>query len=61
MLDTANSAINRMKFITLAAVPYTRISCHSSKQNLKTHEMCSRAGSFIFVMGKERADFGTEL
>ena len=54
MLDDANRGVNRMKFISLATV---HISCHSSKQNLETHGISSRTGSFIFVMGKERADF----
>ena len=35
----------------------SHISCHSSKQNLEAHGISSRAGSFIFVMGTERADF----
>jgi len=36
---------------------YKFTSFLSFKQNLETHGMSSRAGSFIFVMGKERADF----
>ena len=33
-----------------------QISCHSSKQNLETWGIMSYAGSFIFVMGKDKAD-----
>ena len=33
-----------------------QISCHSSKRNLEMRGIRSYAGSFIFVMGKERAD-----
>jgi len=47
----ANCGVNRMKFITL-----TTISCHSLRQNLETLGKSSAAGSFIFVMGNERAD-----
>ena len=35
----------------------SHISCHSSKQKLETHGKSSHAGSFILVIGKERADF----
>ena len=54
MLDDANRGVNRMKFFFHRNSP---ISCHSSKQNLETHGISSRAGSLIFAMGKERADF----
>jgi len=54
MLDDANSGVNRMKLITSQQ---SHISCHSSKENLETHGISARAGSLIFVMGKERADF----
>jgi len=42
-----------MKFITLASPIYPAIQLNRTQ----THDMSSRAGSFMFVMGKERADF----
>jgi len=54
ILGYANSGVNRMQFVTSQQ---SHISCHSSLQNLETQEKSSFAGSFIFVMGKERAHF----
>ena len=35
---------------------FWKFALHSSKQNLETRGIRSYAGSFIFVMGKVRAD-----
>jgi len=51
MLDNANRGVNRMKFISLATVPYILPFVKTE------HGISSRAESLIFVMGKERADF----
>jgi len=56
MLDIADSGgVNRIKFVTFAAIPYIVPSVQTELRGAR----CSYAGtgSFIFVMGKERADF----